>query len=280
MRGIPEARFPLGIFGALVLGTVATCWADSPRSESGNVTVLYFVRHADDQINLLDDPGNPDIMMKDCVQVTTDPSKPPETCCNEVLNPLGLERAARLAEWFEENHITNTLTHVIATHKVRTRQTVEKIALAAGLGGDLDGDGTLDGTDPDDLADQRPGDGVINVPGQPGQCDPGYTGSSSALNPQFNYLRTLPLGSRAVVASHSPVIYPLLQKFGIDTSDPVLFPKDSRGRVTGFNNLWIVELDRAGNGKLLEHLLLDFTLTASEVDREHGNGPPEEDDEE
>jgi len=96
--------------------------------------------------------------------------------------------------------------------------------------------------------------------------------------PQIDYLATLPLGSRAVLCSHSPVLYPIMQAFGIDTNDPAKFPKDSRGRVRGFDNVWAMELTptSAGGavfyqGRLVEHLILDFELDASFTHRDYGN---------
>ena len=80
-----------------------------------------------------------------------------------------------------------------------------------------------------------------------------------------------------------------MQAAGIDTSDPDNFPKDSRGRVKGFNNLWVVELKPvpvAGafvyQGRLLQHSLLDFRLGVSLINRDYGNEPihPAMDDEE
>ena len=251
-----------GLAGMLVILFAATpCWADAPQSQAPNTTVIYFVRHGEDSPELVAFDPSFSVVFNNC--------NIGSTCCEEVLNPIGEERAARLADWFKATHITDTLTHVIASHKIRTRQTVEKIAQFAGLGGDRDGDGDLDGTD----IDQAPGDGVINVPSTPLECDPGFTSSASATQPQINYLRTLPLGSRAVVCSHSPVLYPLMQAFGIDTSDPVTFPKDTRGRVVGFNNLWVVQLDMIGGayqGRLLKHSFLNLSTEESVVNREFG----------
>jgi phosphohistidine phosphatase SixA len=257
------------VTGGVLLLTAVPSWAEAPQSQSPLTTIVYFLRHGEDSPELTAFDPSFSVIFNNC--------NDDESCCEEVLNPQGQERAARLAEWFKEKHITDTLTHVIASHKIRTRQTVQRIAQAAGLGGDLDGDGDLDGSD----LDQAPGDGVINVPSTPLECDPGFTSSSSARQPQLDYLRTLPPGSRAVVCSHSPVLYPLMQAFGIDTSDPIKFPKDSRGRVSGFNNLWTVQLDVVGGvyrGRLLEHRFLNLTLEASDIDREFGRGerPDEE----
>lgn len=76
----------------------------------------------------------------------------------------------------------------------------------------------------------------------------------------IDHLRGIPAGSTVVVAAHSPTLYPILQAFGLDTSDPVDFPKDETGRVSGFNNLWIVDVDERGQGKLQNHLTLDLDL--------------------
>jgi len=239
--------------------------ADAPSAGAANKTIVYFLRHCEDVPELVGSDPSFSVTFNNC---NADGS-----CCMEVLHPLGRVHATVLADWFEAKKITRTLTHVIASHKIRTRQTVEKIALAAGLGGDLDGNGTLDGTD----VDQAPGDGVINVPATPAECDPGWTSSASVRQPQIDYLRTLPLGSRAVLCSHSPVLYLVMQAFGIDTSDPEKFPKDSRGRVRGFDNVWVVEFCPTGpggsyQGRLLEHLLLDFELGVSLTHRDYGNG--------
>jgi len=175
-----------------------------------------------------------------------------------------------LAVWFKENKIADTLTCVIASHKLRTRQTVEGIANAAGLGGDLNGDGIPDGTD----VDQEPGDGVIDVPGWPAECDPGWEKASAVIQPQIDFISALPVGSRAVVCSHSGTLYPIMEAFGIDTSDDSLFPKDAKGKVLGFNNLWRVELKPIPNGnsfvlqgQRIEHLYLDFGLIESTTDQ-------------
>ena len=252
----------LAVVGATAVPFVQ---ADSPNSESPHSTIVYFTRHAEDVPELVGSDPSFTVTFNNC---NSDGS-----CCVEALNPLGKVRAAALADWFEAKGITRTLTHVIASHKLRTRQTVAKIARLAGLGGDLDGNGTLDGAD----VDQAPGDGVINVPPAPGECDPGWTSSSSVRQPQIDFIKTLPLGSRAVVCSHSPVLYPLMGAFGIDTNDPVKFPKDSRGRVSGFNNLWIVELKPVWSGgtptyegRLLTHVVLDIDVDVSLIQRNYG----------
>lgn len=258
--------------GAILLLAAATAVpvlrADTSQSAVPNTTIVYFTRHCEDVPELVNSDPSFTVTFNNC---NSDAS-----CCVEALNPLGTVRAAALADWFEAKGITRTLTHVVASHKLRTRQTVTKIAHLAGLGGDLDGNGTPDGTD----VDQAPGDGVINVPSTPAECDAGWTSSSSVLQPQIDFIQTLPLGSRAVVCSHSPVLYPLMQAYGIDTSDPARFPKDSRGRVSGFNNLWVVQLKRVNvggtltyQGRVLTHVLLDIDVDVSLIHRNYGVKP-------
>ncbi len=255
------------MISAIIGFFTSSAQADAPQSVAPTTTIIYFVRHGEDVPELVNSDPSFTVTFNNC---NSDGS-----CCVEALNPLGKVRASALADWFEAKGVTRTLTHVIASHKLRTRQTVTKIANLAGLGGDLDGNGTLDGLD----VDQAPGDGVINVPPTPAECDQDWTSSSSVRQPQIDFIKTLPLGSRAVVCSHSPVLYPLMQAFGIDTSDPDRFPKDSRSRVSGFNNLWAVELKPAdGNstltyqGRLLSHVRLDFDLGVSLITRDYGIG--------
>jgi hypothetical protein len=272
MKRTTQTILSLGTAWCLIPAIVGFCpvsaRADSPQAESASKTIIYFVRHCEDVPELVNSDPSFTVTFNNC---NTDGS-----CCVEALNPLGKVRAAALAEWFEAKGLTRTLTHVIASHKVRTRQTVERIANLAGLGGDLDGNGTPDGTD----LDQAPGDGVINVPSTPAECDAGWTSSSSVRQPQIDYLKTLPLGSRAVLCSHSPTLYPIMQAFGIDTSDPIKFPKAPNGRVSGFNNLWTVELKPVAveggftyQGRLLSHVVLDLDLGVSLINRDYGLGP-------
>ncbi len=186
---------------------------------------------------------------EDCVAFLKDGE--PDECCVEALNSRGELRATLLAKFFRGQGITERLTHVIASHKIRTRQTVGEIASDAGLGGDVD---------------QNPGDGVQQIPPFVEECDNGFEGSSSSRDPMIAVLAALPLGSRAVVGAHSPTIYPIMEAFGIDTSDPVDFPRRPNGKVKGFNNLWIVSIDDDGEGRLEEHIVLDFELVEQDED--------------
>ena len=250
----------LSCLAAATIGfLVPTAQAGGPCSESPHTITIFFVRHGEDADEMLLEPSYT-ITFNNAVG----------SCHETVLNPLGKMRATVLADWFEAQKITKTLTHVVATHKIRTRQTVQPIAQAAGLSGANDL-----------VMDQMPGDGVINVPWWPWECEAGWTSSKSVIQPQTNFINTLPLGSRVVLCSHSPALYPIMQAYGIDTSDPVLFPKDPTdpNKVGGFNNLWAVELKpvQVGStwgykGRLLAHALLDFQIEVSPIDPKHGNG--------
>jgi phosphohistidine phosphatase SixA len=115
---------------------------------------------------------------------------------------------------------TSRLTHVAASHKVRTQQTVAAVALAAGL----------------------PLDIVPNI----ADCEPGSEGSENALQPHIDYIRALPNGSVALIAGHSTTTYEIMEAFGIDTSDPIWFPRLQNGRMDGFDHVWELTIPASG----------------------------------
>jgi phosphohistidine phosphatase SixA len=179
-----------------------------------------------------------------------------EDCCTEVLSPLGLERAELLAQWFADHDLLPSITHVLATHKVRTLQTVLPTAHAAGLDMDINGDGVPDGED----VDKNPGDGVQQIPAFAAECEDGFEIAHNFYPLVVEHLLELPLGSGIVVAGHSASIYPIMEDLGIDTSDSLAFPKNAAGRVNTYNNLWVVSMDENNQGTLLAHVRLDFAL--------------------
>ena len=221
-----------GLVCAAVLGTLATA-----RGPASAKTLVYFVRHGEDQVDLFDIGDG--IFAEAC-----SPCCGGDECCLEVLNPLGEMRAILLAEWFQDTGITVTLTNVIASHKARTRQTVQQIASDAGLANDVD----------------QTADGVQQIPPFIDECDAGFESASSSKDPMIEELADLPLGSQVVVGAHSGTIYKIMDAIGIDTSDPVDFPRRPNGKVQGFNNLWIVSMKDGGEAELEEHLVLDFEL--------------------
>ena len=207
-------------------------------------TRFYFLRHGED----LEESALGDVLEPVCTG----------TCCLEVLNDLGAMRAELLVRWFEERHILPRITHVVASHKIRTLQTVAPLAAAAAEAG----------ASLADDADLHPEDHIQQVPAFVEECAPGFEGSASSRDPMIEHLAGIPAGSTVVVAAHSPTLYPILEAFGVDTGDPVDFPRDPRGRVSGFGNVWIVDVDESGQGRLEKHLVLDFSLTRPRADRE------------
>jgi hypothetical protein len=212
-------------------------------------TTLYFLRHSENQRRLIGTgPGT-------FAEVCT----PTRSCCETPLNSLGIARRDALSEWFVRHGLANRLTHLIATNKPRTVETLSALAIASGLGGDQDGDGVLDGTD-DDLI---PGDGIQQYPAHVRECDPGFEATMGSKPYIVSAILALPPGSHAVIANHSETLYPIITEVtGIDTSDPVLFPKEegSSTRVRNFNDLWIVRVDGGGAGTLKRHIVFDIAL--------------------
>jgi broad specificity phosphatase PhoE len=225
------------------LGSAPATLADSAS------TTLYFLRHGETQ-RLLVGTG-PGTFAEVCT--------PTRSCCDTPLNPLGVARRDALAEWFVNHGIAKRLTHLIATNKPRTVQTLTALAVASGLGGDRDGDGVLDGAD-DDLL---PGDGIQQFPAHVRECDPGFEATTGSQPHIVEAILALPRGSRAVVANHSETLYSIIaETTGIDTSDPLVFPKEdgSTTRVRNFNDLWIVSMQGTGAGVLVRHLVFDIAV--------------------
>jgi len=226
-----------------------TPWPSSITLAHGPATTLYFVRHGETQRRLVGTGTGT------FAEVCT----PTRSCCETPLNALGIARRDALTDWFVKHGLAQHLTHLIATNKPRTTETLAALALVSGLGGDQNGDGVADGTD-DDLV---PGDGIQQYPPHVRECDPGFeatTGSKAAI---VAAILALPPGSHAVVANHSETLYPIItETTGIDTSDPVLFPKEdgSTTRVRNFNDLWVVQVDGAGSGRLVRHVVFAMTL--------------------
>jgi phosphohistidine phosphatase SixA len=220
-------------------GTDAESSAPDPA-----ITRIFFLRHAEEQVELLAAGGG--TFAENCIG----------TCCVEVLNPLGRKRAELLAVWFGKRNLLPRITHVFASHKIRTAQTGQPIAAAA----------IEEGASLAEDADSSPGDGVQQLPPFVDECAPGFTSARTSQAPMIEALTSLPTGSVAVVAAHSATIYPIMEALGVDTSDPVSFPRTPAGTVSGVNNLWEVRLDAGGQGRLQRHLVLDFELARQHSD--------------
>ena len=195
-------------------------------------TLLYFTRHAEKQ-NVLTDSGG--YFEQDCIEY-----EPGKICCTEELSDLGVLRRNELADRFARKGITQRLTHVFASHKQRTAQTVQQVADEAGL--------TVQRVGPEECLD----------PGM--ECAPGCESGKDSIPHILDAIRALPRGSTALIAQHSGAIYLVLEALGIDTGDPVTFPRDEDGKVAGFNNLWKIKLRPSGEAVLKRHEVLDLTL--------------------
>ena len=212
-------------------------------------TTLYFLRHGETQRRLIGTGTGT------FAEVCT----PNRSCCETPLNPLGIARRDALAEWFVDQGIAKRLTHLIATNKPRTVQTLTALGIVSGLGGDQDGNGVLDGAD-DDLV---PGDGIHQFPAHVRECDPGFEATTGSQPYIVEAILALPPGSQAVVANHSETLYSIItETTGLDTSDPLVFPKEdgSTTRVRNFNDLWIVRTHGPRTGTLVRHLVFDIAL--------------------
>lgn len=239
-------RFAVSIASIIAAGLVAQSW--TPLAQSP-VTTLYFLRHGEAQRKLVSTGSG--TFAEVCTAT--------RSCCETPLNPLGVARRDALAEWFTNHGLAHRLTHLIATNKIRTVETLSALAFASRLGGDQDGDGVPDGAD-EDLV---PGDGIQQYPAYVRECDPGFETTTGSKPYIVAAILALPPGSNAVIANHSETLYPIItETTGVDTSDPVVFPKEdgSSTRVRNFNDLWIVQVDDVRTGRLIRHLVFEITL--------------------
>lgn len=214
------------VFSATVaVGTTIPTIASADGYNSNRV-VIYFTRHAEKKTTTAEiGPAiqAPDTDSETSASVGVNLA---EQCgddkCAEELSDLGLLRAQLLADWFDSRGITNDVTHVFSSHKTRTRQTVEEIAIRAGLNND------------NDLIS----DGVQQLPSDGTELNPQSTSVSEQLT--ADALLGLDGGSVAVVAGHSGTLYDIMDLLGINTDDSSDFPRKSGGKVRDFGDLWKV----------------------------------------
>ena len=151
--------------------------------------------------------------------------------CAEELNPLGLERAELLADWFKRRGITRRLDTVISSHKRRTFQTVEPTADDANL-----------------TVMQFPVGGTELAP----------EGTTDSECPTLEAIRASAPGDTVLVAGHSGTLYDIMGEanedcptlgLGLDTSDDRRFPKDEDGKVRDFGDIWKVVIYPNGKAR-------------------------------
>ena len=144
--------------------------------------------------------------------------------CAEELSALGLLRRDLLVDWFTANNITSELTAIYSSHKVRTYQTVEAIASAANLE-------------------------IIQLPADGTELEP--EGTTASECPTVEAIMSAPVGSVILVAGHSGTLYDIMgtgvkncsvSGLGLDTDDNDHFPKDKKGKVANFGDIWKVTI--------------------------------------
>ena len=198
-------------------------------SRGDGLVEVYFTRHAEKMTQLAEQADGSFVEV--CGEVN----------CAEVLNAEGELRAELLAEGFAETGLTDRLTHAFSSHKIRTRQTIERIAAEAGLTGDVD---------------KNQGDGiqefpVFNADGEfATELDPEGTSASEA--PTIEALLSLPAGSVALVAGHSGTLYDIMAGLGLpdvcgadtlETCDQDRYPAKDDGKVRNFGDVWKITIE-------------------------------------
>jgi len=160
--------------------------------------------------------------------------------CAEELSDRGVQRAKLLADWFARRGVVDTLDAVYSSHKLRTLQTVEPTATAAGLT-------------------------VNQLPANRSELSPEGTEPSEC--PTIAAILDTPPGDTILVAGHSGTLYDIMgdgnafcEGLGLLTDgDPSSdrFPKaGSKGKVADFGDIWKVVI-RNGNVKFKYRVNLD-----------------------
>lgn len=223
--------------GTLLSGTVSANGYDNDRP----ITV-YFTRHAEKETTTYELGSatstyeliwsGEDFDVTPPLEDNGDPSKGKnrnDVCggdkCAEELNALGLARADLLADWFSHHRVTHKLDAVYSSHKERTRQTVAPTAAAAGL-----------------TVQQLPSDGT--------ELEPEGTSSSECLT--LDAIANAASGDTLLIAGHSGTLYDIMGDgndtcagLGLlkdDDASSNRFPKDAKGKVADFGDIWKVTI--------------------------------------
>jgi len=240
-----------------LIAVAAFCFSATTALAGDPTTTVYITRHLDDQNKLA--------LIDASTGTYQEVGTPKRTCIEQVLNPLGVERAKRLAAWFDQKNISPELSNVVATFKPRTAASVALIASNAGLP-------------------------VVQVPAEKTrECDPAhdikgdlYNDATSSLGPEVEAIPAFAPGTINLVAAHSTTIYQIFNALGItvDPTNTAVFPVDlpagattcdpasldktntnlnARGcKVLGFNNLWKIKIDKNGVASVDFHWVLDM----------------------
>ena len=242
------------LFTGIALAATLLAAASVPgiaQAGSSNKVVVYLTRHAEKKTTTE--------VLGPAIMYSAKGDNLDEVCgvkkCAEELNALGLKRAELLSDWFERRGITYQLTHAYSSHKKRTLQTIlPTINVAKEVGVELAADD-----------DKFAGDGIQEFPAGT-ELDPEST--SGSIQPLVDALQSLEGGSVVLVAGHSGTLYKIMGDgdpekeitgLGIDTSDDFDFPRDEKGKVRDFGDVWKVVINtRTGVAKLKWRKNLEF----------------------
>lgn len=216
---------------ATLVAVPATSIADGNDKKKKNENiVIYFTRHAEKQTQLKE----------------LENGQYEEICgakkCAEELSSLGELRAELLADWFQDKGITDKLTHIFSSHKLRTLQTIRHIAAAADLSGDNDKNAE-DGVQEFPILNEDTASGFAE------ELSPESTSSSEDLT--IDALKNLAPGSIALVAGHSGTLYDIMQGLGlsdvcteatIETCNQDRYPINEKFKVANFGDIWKIIL--------------------------------------
>lgn len=213
---------------AILVAMPATSIADGNDKKKSNV-VIYFTRHAEKQTQLkeLENGQYEEICGTDK--------------CSEELSSLGELRAELLADWFKDKGITDKLTHIFSSHKLRTLQTIRHIAAEAELEGDND-------KNANDGVQEFP---ILNADTNEFATELSPEGTSSSEDPTIDALKNLAPGSVALVAGHSGTLYDIMQGLGltdvctkatVETCNKDRYPINKKFKVANFGDIWKIEL--------------------------------------
>ena len=238
---------------AALLATLAPATAQATYYGHGQRPVtVYFTRHAEKQTTTTalgpatsayeliynEDNSSAEAIMTNQVQTVEEfgsklPQNRDDVCgeekCAEELSDLGELRAELLSDFFRRTGITGRLDKVVSSHKVRTFQTVAPTAEDAGLS-------------------------VLQVPADGTELEP--EGTTPSECPTLDEIRSAAPGDTVLVAGHSGTLYDIMgdgnkdcDGLGLDTSNDNRFPKDSKGKVRDFGDVWKVQVYPNGQAR-------------------------------
>lgn len=215
------------------------------HDRNSSAVTVYFTRHAEKKTTLVETGANTVNYADSPEAGTFIGSNYDEYCgnekCGEELNAFGLVRAELLANWFARIGVVNKLDAVYSSHKLRTYQTVAPTAEAAGLE-------------------------VIQLPAGGTELSP--EGTSASECPTITAILSAEPGSTLLVSGHSGTLYDIMGDgnsdcagLGLLTDDDASsdqFPKDAKGKVANFGDIWKVTIND-GAAKLKWRVNLDTT---------------------